>query len=186
MLVGLAALFHKTAILILPVILVPIFRRNAILGVIGGLTFVVVFAVLLRDSSDRLITNYAQGDYDSQGAAIRLSMNVVAAIVFILIRKKIVMNDFQKSFWLMCALLSFASVVALFTVSASSGVDRLSLYLLPIQAVAYSNLPYCLRRNRASDVTTLIGLVGYAFLVQFIWLNYAFNAGYWIPYSLSF
>ena len=109
MLVGLAALFHKTAILILPVILVPIFRRNAILGVIGGLTFVVVFAVLLRDSSDRLITNYAQGDYDSQGAAIRVSMNVVAAIVFILIRKKIVMNDFQKSFWLMCALLSFAS-----------------------------------------------------------------------------
>lgn len=185
MLVGLAALFHKTAILILPVILVPIFRRNAILGVIGGLTFVVVFAVLLRDSSDRLITNYAQGDYDSQGAAIRVAMNVVAAAFFILIRKKIVMSDFQKSFWLMCAFLSFASVVALLTVSASSGVDRLSLYLIPLQSVAYANLPYCLRRNRSSDVTTIIGLIGYTFSVQFVWLNYADNALYWLPYSLS-
>lgn len=184
-LIGIATLFHKTAILILPVILVPIFRRNAVLGAIGALTFVVLFVLLLRDSSDRLISNYAAGDYDSQGAAVRVSMNVVAAIVYILIRKRIVMSEFQKSFWLMCAILSLLSVVALLTISASSGVDRLSLYLIPIQAVAYANLPYCVRRDRTTDVAVVIGLVFYAFLVQYTWLNYANNARYWTPYSLS-
>lgn len=185
LLVGLAALFHKTAILILPVILVPIFRRNFLLGGLGAITFVVLFALLLRDSSDQMISNYAQGDYDSQGAAVRVSMNVVAAGVYFLIRKRIVMSDFQKSFWMMCALLSLVSVVALLTISASSGVDRLSLYLIPIQAVAYSNLPYAMRRDRKTDVAVVMGLVFYAFLVQFTWLNYADNADYWIPYRIG-
>ncbi len=186
LLIMLATLFHKTAILVLPLALVPVFRRNWLLGAIGAAMFAILFIVFLRDTSDRMITNYAQGDYDSQGAAVRVSMNVIAAIVYILIQKNISMSTFQKSFWMTCSILSFISVAALATLSASSGVDRLSLYLIPIQAIAYSNLPYNIKKSKASDAAILIGLIVYAFLVQYVWLNYAANAGYWNPYAIGF
>lgn len=187
-LIVLAAMFHKTAILMLPIVLVPVFRRNWILGIIGIGLFAVLFAFFLQDTSDRMINNYAQGDYDSQGAAVRVSMNVVAAIVFVLIRKNLEMSPFQKNFWMTCSILSLVSVGALLTISASSGVDRLSLYLIPIQAVAYGNLPYKskrAKRTNSSDTVMLLGLIAYAFLVQYIWMNFANNAGYWVPYSMG-
>ncbi|QQV78471.1 EpsG family protein [Sphingomonas aliaeris] len=61
-----AALFHKTAILILPLLLVPVLRRNIVYGAIGALAFIAVFVILLRDASDELITNYVNSTYDSQ------------------------------------------------------------------------------------------------------------------------
>lgn len=185
-LIGIAALFHKTAILMLPVALVPIFRRNAIFGALGFVLFIVLATLLLRGASDKLVTYYVQGDYDSQGAAIRVAMNVVAAVLFLLLRKRIEMPPFQKSFWTTCAILSLFSIIALATASASSGVDRLSLYLIPLQAVIYSRLPYLLGRSRGALPSVLIGVMGYSFLVQFVWLNFADNANYWVPYSVSF
>lgn len=185
-LIGIAALFHKSAILTLPIVLVPIFRRNIIFGVFGAILFLALFALLVSDSSDRLITNYVQGSYDSQGAAIRVAMNVVAAGLFLLLRKRIDMPEFQKSFWTTSSLLALASVAALVVASASSGVDRISLYLIPLQIVLYSRLPYALSRDGRALPSVLIAVLGYSFLVQYVWLNYAENSGYWIPYSIYF
>lgn len=183
--IAVAALFHKTAILILPIALVPIFRRSAIFGMFGIALFLILFVLLLRDTSDKLITNYVQGDYDSQGATIRVSMNVLAGGLFLMLRKRIDMPEFQKSFWTTCAVLSILSLVALMVSSASSGIDRLALYLIPIQAIVYSRLPYILSRTGKALPSVLIAVVGYCFLVQFVWLNYADNAGYWLPYSMA-
>ena len=184
-LIGIAALFHKTAILILPIALVPVFRRNVLLGGIGILLFIILFMLLLRDNSDKLLTNYVQGDYDSQGAAIRAAMNVVPAVIFFILRKRIDLPPFVKSFWATCAVLSIVSVFALATASASSGIDRLSLYIIPLQLVVYSRLPYILSSNGRAMPSILMAVVAYSFLVQFVWLNYAQNVEYWLPYTAS-
>jgi hypothetical protein len=181
-----AALFHKTAILILPILLLPIFRRNILAGLAGGMMFVVLFVAILASSSDAMVQNYANSTYDSQGAAIRIAMNVLPAIVFLLLRQRISMLAFQKSFWNASALLALVSVPALVSVSASSGVDRLSLFLIPLQMVVYGRLPYILSTDGKPQTNVLIGLVGYAFAVQFVWLNYAVNAALWIPYATVF
>lgn len=184
-LIAIAALFHKTAILVLPIALIPIFRRNALFGAIGFILFVSLFTLILRDTAGQLMTNYVQGDYDSQGAAVRILMNVVAAVTFLLFRKKILMSSFQKSFWTACSILSMLSMIAFLSFSASSGVDRLSLYLIPLQAVIYSRLPYIFSQNYRAVPSVMIGIIGYSFLVQFVWLNYADNVDYWIPYDIS-
>jgi hypothetical protein len=184
-LIGIAALFHKTAILILPIALIPVLRRNILLGGLGVIVFIILFVLLLRDTSDQLLTNYVQSDYDSQGAAIRVSMNVLAAVLFIVLYKRIHMAPFQKSFWTCCAVLSILSVVALNISSASSGVDRISLYLIPLQAVCYSRLPYALNQRNRALPSVLIGVIGYSFAVQFVWLNFAANADLWIPYNTA-
>lgn len=184
-LIGVAALFHKTAILILPIALVPIFRRNALFGAAGGLMFILLFALLLRDTSDQMLNNYVQSDYDSQGALIRVAMNVLPAAMFLLLRSRIELPPFQKSFWTTCAILALVSVVALRLASATSGIDRLSLYLIPLQSVVYARLPLLLGRGDRALPSIMLSVMGYAFLVQFVWLNYAENAGYWIPYTMG-
>lgn len=184
-LIGIAALLHKSAILILPIALIPVFRRNPLLGIIGSILFIVLFFAILRDKSDVLVENYVTGNYDSQGAAIRVAMNVVAAAVFLIFRKKIELPPFLKSFWTSCSVLALLSVLALTISSASSGVDRISLYLIPLQVVFYSRLPYFLSNSKKALPSVLIAVVAYSFLVQFVWLNYADNSNYWIPYKIS-
>lgn len=184
-LIGISALFHKTALLMLPVALVPVFRRNVLMGVVGGVVFLVLFAALLRGASDKLIENYVQSTYDSQGAAIRVAMNVVAAGVFLTMRKRIAMPTFQKSFWTTCSILAIISVVGLAASSASSGIDRLSLYLIPLQLVVYSRLPYIVLNTGRAAPSLLIGVLAYSFAVQFVWLTYAENVYYWLPYRMS-
>ena len=181
-LVAVGALFHKTAILMLPILMLPIMKRNILIGALGGLAFIVLFTALLSGNSDTLIANYAQSEYDSQGAAIRIAMNVVAAVTFLIFRNKMPMSDYQKSIWTYCSLLSLVSVVALISLSASSGVDRLALFLIPLQMMTYSRLPY-IGKDFSGKIPLLLGVISYSFAVQFVWLNYADNANSWIPYS---
>jgi hypothetical protein len=182
-LVGVAALFHKTAILFLPILLAPVISRNPLLAIIGAAAFAVLANAFLGEESDRLVSNYVTSTYDSQGAGIRVAMNVLAAAFLLMLRQRMGFDDFAKSFWTICAVLSVVSVFALLGLSASSGVDRLSLFLIPLQIVTFSRLPYALSPTSRPLPSILIGVIGYSCAVQFVWLNYATNAGGWVPYQ---
>lgn len=182
-LIAMAALFHKTAILMLPLALGPVALRRIFTAVMGGVAFLLLFALLLRSQSDQLIASYAQSTYDSQGAGIRIGMNVLAGALFLVLRKKMVMQPYQKTFWLLNAFLTFASLFALFNLSASSGVDRLALFLIPLQMVVLSRLPQTLSTSGKQLPSVLIGVIAYCFAVQFVWLTFGQNAQSWIPYS---
>lgn len=181
--VALATLFHKTAILILPVMIAPVATRKPLYGLIGCVLFAVLFLVFLRGTSDKLVASYAQSNYDSQGAAIRIAMNVLAAGVLLALRNRMELTPYQRSFWTYNALLALVSVPALLSLSASSGVDRLSLFLIPLQLVAFSRLPIAWGRTPATNAALTLGVIAYSFAIQFVWLNYANNAMSWLPYD---
>lgn len=181
--VTIATLFHKTAILMLPVMLAPVATRKPLIGLIGCVMFAVLFLVFLRGASDKLVTNYAQSNYDSQGAAIRIAMNVLAAAVLLLLRDRMGLTTYQRSFWTYNALLALVSIPALLSLSASSGVDRLSLFLIPLQLVALSRLPTAWARTSATSAALTFGVIAYSFAIQFVWLNYATNSMSWLPYD---
>ena len=181
--VAIATLFHKTAILMLPVMLAPVITKKPVVGLVGCVLFAVLFLVFLRGDTDQLVTNYVQSTYDSQGAAIRIAMNVLAAGVLLLLRDRMGLTPYQRSFWTYAALLAFVSVLALLLASASSGVDRISLFLIPMQLVALSRLPTAWARTPATRATITFGVIAYSFAIQFVWLNYASNAFAWLPYN---
>lgn len=181
-LIGLAALLHKSAILMLPIILAPIFLKNYVLGALGAAVFVALFFVILRTSADGLVDQYVTSTYDSQGAAIRITMNVVAAVLFLLLRNRMDFSYFQRVFWTCNSLLALLSIVALVVFSASSGVDRFSVYLIPLQVVTYSRLPYALGKDGKAVPSILFAVLFYSFCVQAVWLNFADNAQAWLPY----
>jgi hypothetical protein len=181
--VAIATLFHKTAILLLPVMIAPIATKKPLVGLMGCVFFAALFLLFLSGSSDQLVTSYVQSNYDSQGAAIRTAMNVLAAVVLLLLRDRMGLTPYQRSFWTYVALLAFVSVPALILLAASSGVDRLSLFLIPLQLVALSRLPGAWGRTPATAALLTFGVIAYSFTVQFVWLNYANHASLWLPYD---
>lgn len=184
--VALAALFHKTAILMLPLMLLPVLKRNFLIGAIGTAAFIVLFGLVLGGSSDRLVASYAQSNYDSQGAAIRIAMNVIAAVLMLILRDRLGFDRYAQSFWTYNAVAALASVVFLLLLTASAGVDRLSLFLIPLQMVVFSRVPYTLSDRTRANAIVFTGVLAYSFAVQFVWLNYATNAASWVPYHSIF
>ncbi|WP_288413704.1 EpsG family protein [uncultured Sphingomonas sp.] len=182
-LVGIAALFHKSAALMLPVILGPVLARNYLLGIIGGIACVVLFYLVLRSSADALLSQYVTSNYDSQGALIRVAMNVLAAALFLYFRKRIDLPYFQKFYWTICSIIALLSIVALSAASASSGVDRFSLYLIPLQLIIYCRLPILASKDGKPVPSVLLAVLFYSFVVQATWLFKADNAEYWLPYK---
>ncbi len=77
------------------------------------------------------------------------------------------------------------SVLALacmpFVFSAPTAVDRLALYLLPLQLYVFSRLPV-LGYTLTARTVLVLAVISYYATVQYVWLNYALQRDYWVPY----
>lgn len=176
--VGVAALFHSTAIVLFPIIAWSA-RGNALvniaLTVSIGITF---YQYFLGDTMDRLVTNYIETSYSSQGALIRVSMNLVAAICFFVIGKKLDFTEHEYKIWRNLSVVACLMLVLLFVLSSSTAVDRVSLYLIPLQLAVLARLPKMTDKSSG----TVIGVIVYSILVQFVWLNFGQWSRFWVPY----
>lgn len=177
------ATFHKSALLILPLAALASSRRRLLsliwVGVVGFLSY----GILLQDSVENLQKNYLDAQYQSEGALIRLLMNALPALLFLWNRKKFAFSFAQERLWFWFAVISLALFGVYFVSPSSTAVDRVGLYVLPIQLMVFAYLPDVLGRNpgQRSDLVILV-LLYYA-AVQFVWLNFASNAFAWIPYK---
>ena len=61
-------------------------------------------------------------------------------------------------------------------------MDRVALYMLPLQLVVFSHFPDLLGRKPGNQSLLVIAVIGYYALVYFVWLNYATHAHAWLPY----
>lgn len=182
-LIAVAALFHKTVLIMVPfgVFLSGkggVFRVGGILLAGYGL-----WDALFSQDQERLQTYYVDQAMISQGAKIRVMMNVLPALLLLVYWRRWKQSFPNPMFWFWMAV---ASVVTFFLVdSASTAVDRIALYLVPIQLAVYSrlaHLPLLPGRQLDPNVVTVAILLGYA-AVLYVWLNYATHAVYWLPYE---
>jgi len=176
-----AVLFHKTAVVVVPLIAIGE-SRNKLLSFLNFL-FVLSMGILLYDvffgnAMDRFVQNYIQQEYSSQGAAIRVAMNLVAAALLFTMRHRLGFNERAYKLWRNFALASIGMLVLLFTLPSSTAVDRMSLYLLPLQIAVLASLP----KGTKSEFGGSLAVVGYMAAVQFVWLTFAVHANYWVPY----
>lgn len=178
--VFLAALFHKSAVLVLGLVMFSkdgdrVFKFIALLIIGLGM-----YNTFLADFQDRLITNYIEAQYNSSGAMIRVVMNVIPGLLLLLFR-----NEWRKYYedyylWRIITLISIISVVLVNF--SSTAVDRVALYIIMIQLVVFARLPLLLRNHLKISTTTIL-IVYYYALIQFVWLNFASHAPGWLPYQ---
>lgn len=178
-----AATAHKSAILMLPIAGLAASRNRlsiliwmAILG-LGG------YFIFLADSMEFFIYGYIELDYQSQGAFVRLLMNAMPSLILLLFFKRFNFPPGEKRIWFWFALISIGLFGLFFIFPSSSALDRVALYMLPIQIVAFSYFPDIFSKDKVVSGFFILLIILYYGLVQFIWLNYAVNSWAWLPYQ---
>ncbi|PUE35188.1 EpsG family protein [Limnohabitans sp. Hippo3] len=181
--VMLAALFHKTAVVMLPFAFFALRRNKLLYGMLmvlaGGL-----LSTLLLPYADYFVQGYVANDYESGGALVRLLMTVGPSLVFLLYRRRFGFSISVQSFW---AALSWSSVVLLLLLlwfpENSTAIDRLALYWLPLQLMVLSHLPgIWVFKGFGRSFGTLM-VVAYSVLLMLGWLLFATHAHAWLPYQ---
>jgi hypothetical protein len=179
----LAAVFHKSAVLLIPIAALAQDRGRAwtLFWVTGA--SILAYFTLLESSVDMLTTNYIDAQYDSGGAAIRVAMNAFPALLLIFFRNRFLFRVNEKSTWMILAVLALLLVPALVLSPSSTAVDRLGLYLIPLQLMVLSRVPDSFGKSERSTNSLALAVILYSGAVQFVWLTFATHAQYWLPYQ---
>lgn len=177
--VALAALFHKTAVLVLPLVIFA-GHHSKFVTVLAGLALLYgLYDAFLSSSVDRLVSGYVDAQYNSQGAAVRVTMNIVAAALFLVARNRLGFTQSEGTVWKSFSLAALALLVGLFVVPSSTAIDRMALYIIPLQIVIMSR-GFLLFKNHGIGK---LSVVSYSAIVQFTWITFATHSIYWVPYS---
>ena len=109
-------------------------------------------------------------------------MNALPAALLLLLRKRVAWQQVaERNLWTMLALAALAAVVALLVSPSSTAVDRVALYLIPLQLFVFARLPDLLGHGRDRR-HWVVAVVLYYAAVLFVWLNFASHAHSWLPY----
>lgn len=177
-----AAAFHKSAIILLPIAALAATRNKYWTALWVGVVTVLAYSAFLQDSVDTLYMNYIETQYQSEGAFIRGAMNLVPACIYLVFSRRFRMPPVEANLWRWFSIISIALFISVVASVATTAVDRVALYMLPLQLVVFAYLPDILGR-RGGRNTEFIGIVLlYYAAVLFVWLNYAINAYAWRPY----
>ena len=198
---ALAVPFHTSALVLLP-LPVLVARSNKYLTAlavcfIGG----AVYYSISEKTTDYLVTTYVtniNAAMQSEGALIRLSMNLVSALLFIIWRKRFQFSETEARLWTMLSIASFGLMALYIATPASTAADRIGLYLLPLQVAVFAGLPdifYAkarpasprnLRspppRSGKNEKIILMAVLLYYGAVLFVWLSFGNYSAYWQPY----
>lgn len=178
--IAIGATFHKSAVLLLPIAALAASHNRILTIAMVVITSSLLYYLLLADSSEAMWENYVEAQYQSQGGLVRIWMNVVPALILILFRKRLAPNLQERRLWLWVAVLA---IVCLPLVGlASTAVDRVALYLIPLQLFVFSRIPALGSTVKVRTALVLL-VMAYYTAVLFVWLNFAVHAQYWVPYQ---
>ena len=182
-----ASLFHLSSIIGV-FLLVPYYISspkyvNKISKIIISFLFgIVLYFVFIDKYIASYIFIYIESQMSSSGVFIRLFMVVFPSILFLLLGKNLQINKNQIILWKSISFYSLSLIFLLIISPSSTIIDRLTLYALPIMIFVFSNLPE-LKFAKLSRKYINLSVVLMAFLIQYVWLNFADNSGAWNPYQ---
>jgi hypothetical protein len=181
--IALAASFHKSAVILVPLAVLAGSRRPLITAFWVGVTTSLLFILLLQEYVDNLVLGYIDAEYESSGAAIRISMNALPAALFLLNRRRFQLSRAQQIFWTWMSLGAIAFIALLLVSPSSTAVDRVALYWIPLQLFVWSRVPDAMGRSGGKNAGWVYAVVAYSGTVHFVWLFFATHAGGWLPYQ---
>ena len=180
--VALGALFHRSAIILIPLGILATPRNKVWTTLWIGVAAYALYDALLSETLETWSAGYLDAEYESEGALVRVMMNVLPAVILILNRRTLTATTAEQNLWTWISMLALASAAWLVVSPSSTAVDRVALYLIPLQLHVFTRLPDVL--GRTPELRRLwVGMVlAYYATVQFVWLVYATHSEYWLPY----
>lgn len=181
---ALAASFHKSAVVVLPLIALAMTRGRFFTSFALLLSVPLLYYAFLNASVDKLMTNYIEAQYQSQGASIRVAMNLPPALVFLFFRRRFGLTEAEKRLWTNFSFAALGALVMLIMMPSSAAIDRLALYIIPLQLFVLGRLPWVFPMNGAMNKVIVLSIILYSGMIEVIWLNFADNAFSWLPYQV--
>lgn len=179
----LAALFHKTAISLLPIAALAGTKNKIASFFFVILIGIIIYFTALSASFDRLIEYYIRNEYQSRGALIRLLILLIPSSILLIWPNRFNMADAELRLWKTIAWISLFLLFLLFVSDATTAIDRMALYLLPIQLVVFSYVPEIFGEHGEARDWLIFLIICYYGLIMSVWLNYSVYAIYWLPYK---
>ncbi len=179
-LLALGTTFHKSAVILMPLAVLANTKNRAWTTLWVGTIAIILFVLFVQSHVDQLYDSYIASDYSdaSQGGAIRAAMNVLPALIYLLFNRRLSLEDQERALWFWVSWLALACVPLLAV--STTAVDRVALYLMPIQLVIASHFP--LFFSPTSRVLARLLVLGFYGAVLFVWLNFASHSDFWLPY----
>jgi hypothetical protein len=157
--------------------------KNKLLSYLLVLASVIIgYYTVLPSAIDHYAPGYLHEQYNAAGAGVRVLMDVIPAVLVLVTGDKFYWSPEEKSVWRTYAILCLLAGAALPFIHSSVVVDRLAIYLIPMQIFAYSRIGYCFGLVRRGWLMWTTAVIVYSAVVLFVWLNYAVNAWAWVPY----
>ena len=179
-----AATLHKSAIILLPIVGFAVSRSRFLTFFFGFLFLVLGYYLFLQDAIERLIYAYIDSGLQSEGALIRLAMNAIPGILFLIYRRRYIFTyKHETNLWSTFSYFSIFLLLAYFFFPSSTVLDRIALYFLPLQIVFFSSLPYAVTSIKFFQQFLVFLVISYYFFVLSVWLFFASHSFSWIPYQ---
>ena len=177
----LAPTFHTSAIIAIPLL--------ALVAVRGGLVttalVMVVGAIMILQFSGRIqakLDFYGSRSISSSGAILRLAMNLIPSLIYLSFRQRFTRNPAELRLWTIIAWTAVGSMLLLFFFESTIIVDRMGLYLIPIQIFVFSRLPSVLGARGRPSLLLIFVILAYSLAVQVAWLSLGSWGHAWLPY----
>lgn len=177
-------LFHQTVLLFAPLVALIYYRKRAGMLALALVAIVIAYFTVLPTALDRYQAGYIKNIYVAQGAIYRLALDAVAGVVMLAMRRRLGANPAELMLWSAWAYMSVFSLILYYMIESTIIVDRLAIYLMPLQIFVFSRVPQAIGKGRLDKLwwTVAVSLGSGAML--YVWLTFANHAKFWIPYQL--
>jgi hypothetical protein len=182
--IAVAAAFHKTALVLIPLAALATTENRVLNFVWVGVFGLALYYLLVLEDVDRMLESYITAGYQSDGAWVRIAMTALPSAVFLMIRQHTQLPAAELRLWTYIALAALAAPLALMVSSSSTAVDRLALYMIPLQLVVLSRLPEALDSKIFPSQFLVVTVIFYSATVMYVWFNFSHYSDTWIPYRL--
>jgi type IV secretory pathway TrbD component len=177
LLILVGSLFHKTVLVFAPVLYLAGSRNKFVsfgLVVVAGAIAYFTFS----DAANTYRAGYVNARYEAAGAQVRVLMNILPALLLLVTRNRFYRTPEERNVWRTFAWLALAAGLALPIIRSSVIVDRLGMYLIPIQMFALGRMPVVFHKDPQWRML-VIACMG---AVMFTWFTYGHYSAGWVPY----
>ena len=182
MYIVIAVLFHKTALIMLPIGVLYKIDSKSILIFIAIFVFFVIFVYgIFKESFEHMFYFYVTIEYKhSQGAILRTFMTFLSSMIFLIFGRKYREKFDDYKLWFIFSIIGLAKFPAAYFYSMVA--DRFAVYFLGIQLVALSRVPVLIESIYNRTIFVIGAAVIYAASL-FVWLIFGKHASFWLPYQ---
>lgn len=176
--VAVAALFHRSAPIVLPFLVFARWTNPVIRGALIVLALSAAGAMFALEF-ERFSRLYLQREMDSSGAGARAALNFAAAVTFLLFRSRMRLNTSEGRLWFWLSIACLLTPAALLVLPSTTVVDRASIYFVALQVAVFSRLPLCFSPQAPVALSVLSAFGG----VLIVWFALSGYTPWWLPYQ---